>query len=85
MTTIMTIGVLAGNHERAAGGVMTLQSAKTVGAMPPRQGNISDKVRALRKKNAAAGAAPCADASSEAGSAAADTEHAEASQHLVSR
>jgi hypothetical protein len=63
---------------------MTLPSAKTVCAMPPKQGNISDKVRAIREKNAAAGAAPCTDAS-EAGSATADTEHAEASQHLVSR
>ena len=63
---------------------MTLPSAKTVCAMPPKQGNISDKCARSARKKGAAGAAPCADAS-EAGSAAADTEHAEASQHLVSR
>ena len=50
-------------------------------AMPPKKGNIRDKVRALREKNA--GAAPSADAS-EAGSAAADTEQAEAPEaHLI--
>jgi hypothetical protein len=51
--------------------------------MPSKKGNIRDKVRALREKNAAAGAAPSADAS-EAGSAAADTEHADATEaHLI--
>ena len=46
--------------------------------MPSKNGNIRDKVRSLRERIAAAGAAPGADASEVGYPAAVDIEHVEA-------
>ena len=64
--------------EGGRGSESHMRQRQAVGAMPSKKGNIRDKVRALRERNAAAVAAPSADASEVDYQAAVDSEHVEA-------